>query len=262
MNSESKHPLSDSEREITKAVVRRFIERDELTTETDLMIGLKPFRASISESLRSLVDRGVLYVVNNTYTQETYAPRAIAFHYCGDAESLKFAKHSTELILNVIHNIVDRDLDSGSRDPMKEYTGENVLTEARTIDANATPEMVRVGLALAEEFSLFHSFQRNPQHLGVVTFRPNRRIFQIESSPWEEHIRRSSVSVERAWERNQTDVDNRGFVSLGAGITDYLTQDNHKVFLVHGHAEEPKQNVATFLRTIGLDVIILHEQAN
>jgi predicted nucleotide-binding protein len=34
------------------------------------------------------------------------------------------------------------------------------------------------------------------------------------------------------------------------------------VFLVHGHAEQPKTTVATFLRSLGLDVIILHEQAN
>src|SRR5258708_13018288 len=41
-----------------------------------------------------------------------------------------------------------------------------------------------------------------------------------------------------------------------------VKNQSRRVFLVHGHAEEPKQNVATFLRTIGLDVIILHEQAN
>jgi predicted nucleotide-binding protein len=38
--------------------------------------------------------------------------------------------------------------------------------------------------------------------------------------------------------------------------------NSRKVFLVHGHAEEPKQTVAAFLRSVGLDVVILHEQAN
>jgi hypothetical protein len=33
-------------------------------------------------SLRRLVDRSVLWVVNNTYLHETYSPRVIAFHYC------------------------------------------------------------------------------------------------------------------------------------------------------------------------------------
>jgi predicted nucleotide-binding protein len=39
-------------------------------------------------------------------------------------------------------------------------------------------------------------------------------------------------------------------------------QPREKVFLVHGHAAEPKQAVAMFLRSVGLEVIILHEQAN
>jgi hypothetical protein len=84
-------------------IVRRFTDRDEATSEIDLMKDLKPFRPAISESLRRLVDLGVLYVVNNTYSQETYAPRAIAFHRCGgDVEA--FAKRSTELMLQVVHN--------------------------------------------------------------------------------------------------------------------------------------------------------------
>jgi predicted nucleotide-binding protein len=35
-----------------------------------------------------------------------------------------------------------------------------------------------------------------------------------------------------------------------------------KVFVVHGHAGEPKEAVARFLGTLGLDAVILHEQAN
>src|SRR6266704_1918295 len=167
-------PLTDAERDITKAVVRRFIEQDEATSETALMRNLKPLRALISESLRRLVDRSVLYVVNNTYTQETYIPRAIAFHDCGDAELLDFAKRSTELILKVIHNIVERELDDGSKDDAKQFTREDALAEARTIDPNITADAVRVGLALAEEFGVFYLLQRHPQQqFGVTTFRPN-----------------------------------------------------------------------------------------
>jgi predicted nucleotide-binding protein len=35
-----------------------------------------------------------------------------------------------------------------------------------------------------------------------------------------------------------------------------------KIFLVHGHADEPRQSVSTFLRAVGLEVVVLHEQAN
>ena len=43
----------------------------------------------------------------------------------------------------------------------------------------------------------------------------------------------------------------------------YLAQSAHqRIFLVHGHAEEPMKSVSAFLRAIGLEVIILHEQPN
>jgi len=37
---------------------------------------------------------------------------------------------------------------------------------------------------------------------------------------------------------------------------------NKKVFIVHGHAGEPREAVARFLEQLGLEPIVLHEQAN
>jgi hypothetical protein len=37
---------------------------------------------------------------------------------------------------------------------------------------------------------------------------------------------------------------------------------NRKIFIVHGHAEEPREAVARFLEQLGLEPIILHERAN
>lgn len=41
-----------------------------------------------------------------------------------------------------------------------------------------------------------------------------------------------------------------------------MNQKQNKVFIVHGHDNETKQEVARFLESIGLGVIILHEQAS
>lgn len=41
-----------------------------------------------------------------------------------------------------------------------------------------------------------------------------------------------------------------------------ITQIQNKVFIVHGHDNETKQEVARFIESIGLGVIILHEQAS
>lgn len=40
------------------------------------------------------------------------------------------------------------------------------------------------------------------------------------------------------------------------------TADNNSVFIVHGHDETAKVNVARFVEKLGLDAIILHEQPN
>tara|TARA_R100001129_G_C5281149_1_gene236932 strand:- start:105 stop:1010 length:906 start_codon:yes stop_codon:yes gene_type:complete len=44
------------------------------------------------------------------------------------------------------------------------------------------------------------------------------------------------------------------------GITDFSSNIN--VFVVHGHDEAPREKVARFLSNLGLNPIILHEQAN
>lgn len=41
-----------------------------------------------------------------------------------------------------------------------------------------------------------------------------------------------------------------------------MTKEKNKVFIVHGHDNETKQEVARFIESIGLETIILHEQAS
>lgn len=258
MKQESK-PLTDAEREITNKIVQSFWKNDELTSRRDLLRDLKPLRGSIDRALRNLVDDSVLNVVNNTYLEETYSPKAVAFFYSGDPEALAFAKKSTELMLQVVRNLFDRDLDTDSKD-QKQFTREDALAEARTIDPTATLDMVRVGLALAEEFSVFYTLNRGGKPIGVTAFRPGPRIFEIGDNSWDEHLRQSRVSVERTWEQVQAEESQD--VPPSAGGLEVLMPDNRKIFVVHGHAEETKNAVATFLRSLGLEVIILHEQAN
>jgi hypothetical protein len=181
-------------------------------------------------------------------SNETYLPKAIAFHYCGDPDALATARKSTEIVLRVIHSFAEGDLDAEDTD-QKSYTPENVLGAARTIDPKVDAHMVRVGLALAEEFGVFLALQRNPQQTGVATFRPGRRIFEMGDNPWDEHIRRCSVSVERAWETKQN-TSSAAPTFLESDIVENYAEgiNNRKIFLVHGHAEESRNTVAIFLR--------------
>jgi predicted nucleotide-binding protein len=45
-------------------------------------------------------------------------------------------------------------------------------------------------------------------------------------------------------------------------ISPSAPSDLHRVFIVHGHDEAPRETVARFLTTVGLEPVILHEQAN
>ncbi len=264
MKLESKQPLTDAEREITRTVVQRFHKNDEATAQRFLLRELVPFRASITGALRTLTSCSVLNVVNNSYGEETYSPRAIAFHYCGDANALAFAKKSTEIVLRVVQILYERELETDAKD-QKPFTREDTELEARKIDPSVGEDTIRVGLALAEEFGVFRTLQRNSQQIGVMCFLPGQHIFELGKNPWEDHIRRSSVSVEGPLEQSQSESSENTLPPYSAMVgleASAVELDNRKIFLVHGHADETKHAVAKFLRSLGLEVIILHEQAN
>jgi predicted nucleotide-binding protein len=257
-------PLGDVEREICKMVIHQFLNQGKSTTRSAL---LKQFKGSLADPLQRLVDRSVLKVVD--HTNETYLPKATAFHYCGDAAALLFARKSTEIVLLALRTFFERDLEDGVQ---KDYTPADTEVEAHKLGASVEPNMIRVGLYLAEEFGVFFTLRRNPEQTEAASFRPSERIYQvgdIQNNAWDEHIRGGSISVERAWEKQQS-APSQTTSSTDIDISDLETQPaqrgtiggNRKIFLVHGHAEEAKQTVAAFLKTLWLDVVVLHEQPN
>jgi hypothetical protein len=263
LTQKSKQPLTDAEREVTKTVVERFVKNDEATSERFLMRELKAVRRSIPDAVRRMVGRSVFKTLNNTQGEEIYVPNAIAFHYCGDGDFLAFAKKSTEIVLRVIRNLYERELETDGDSNQKPFTSQDAEAEARAIHSTVTPDMIRIGLALAEEFSVFRTLQRNAQQIGVMTFLPGKHIFQLSDNPWDEHIRKCGVWLENDPE-DQRPSENVLFTGgwPANAVLPLLTPDNGKVFIVHGHAEEPKKAVATFLRALQLEVVILHEKAN
>ncbi len=262
---QSKVPLvTDEERKIIRMVVRRFLNQHEATSTRTL---LRHFKSPIAETLHLLMSRSVLTQVNNTYLEETYLPRASAFYHCGDSAALAFARKSTELVLRVLRDLFDRELESGSKE-RKQFTREEVESEARKIDSSVEPNALFTGLYLAQEFSVFTGVPSD-DGMTIVSFLLGERIYDTRQMDWDEHMRQANVSLVPASEKHQplgvpSDKDifgvRNGFMDSLRIYTDEET--SRKIFLVHGHAEEPKKSVATFLRSIGLEVVILHEQAN
>ena len=266
--------VSILERQITHAIVRGFLDRHEPTSTRTL---LKQFKSPITAPLRRLGDRGVLQVANNTYLNETYLPKAIAFRHCGDSAALAFARRSTEIVLRVLPLLFDRELESPQGSDQRQFTSDEVEKEARAIDSSVEPNAIFTGLFLAQEFSVFTGMRRDDKQVGIISFSLGERVYEQQYLGWDEHIRQSNTSLINDWEYARSEnrktksvsLENEttlipavdGPLSLFVRDTDG-NSDKQKVFVVHGHAEEPKQAVADFLRSGGLEPIILHQQPN
>jgi len=260
-------PLSHIERDICKFVIRRLLDKNEATPRRML---LKEFEDSLPDAVRRLVDGSVLKVMD--HADETYLPKAIAFHYCGDPAVLTLAQRSMDTVLRVLRDFYKQNLDKEPQ-AQRQFTPADVETEAHKLDAAFDLNMALVGLYLAEELGVFYTLERDEKKVFVKTFKPSERIYAATkvSNAWDLHIEQGRAFVERGWENKRNDTSPVGapsdldILDLRNGFMNSLHANqeiSRKVFLVHGHAEEPKQAVATFLRSLGLEVVILHEQAN
>src|SRR5437016_1179253 len=191
--------LSDVEKEITRAVVRTFLDQHRATSTRTL---LRQFKSRITPALQRLGNTSVLQVANNTYLAETYLPKAIAFYHCGDSAALAFARKSTGIVLRVLRDLLDRDLEGEGND-QRQFTAAEVEDAARTIDSSVEPNMIFTGLYLAQEFSVFYLTQCDDQQVGIISFSLNERIYDTDSMDWDQHIRRSNTSLLYDWEKTK-----------------------------------------------------------
>jgi len=168
-------PLTKVEQDICQFVVHRLLTQGEVTGRQAL---LKQFRGSLADAPRKLVDCSVLRTVEQTYGNETYLPRAIAFHYCGDSTALAFVKNSTEIVLGVLLVLYERELDKEPQD-QSQLTPADVEAEARKLKSDVDEKVVRVGLYFADELSVFYLLQRDPKQIFPVSFKPGERIYEV-----------------------------------------------------------------------------------
>ena len=198
---ESKSSLaSELERQILNVVVRGFLDRHEPTSTRTLLQQLK---CSIANHLRRLSDRGALNVVNNTYLNETYLPKAIAFYHCGDSAALAFARRSTEVVLRVLPILFDRELEGAQGSDQKQFTAEDVLKEAQTIDSSIDLKAIFTGLYLAQDFSVFSMMRKDDKQVGIISFSLGERVYEKQYLDWDDHIRRSNTALVNEWEYAQ-----------------------------------------------------------
>src|SRR5579863_4736709 len=187
-------PLTDREREITRAVVHRFLSENKPSPHKELV---REFKSP--KSLGRLAGAAVLNMIGN---REAYVPRVLALHYCGDEEALLRTKTAVTTVLHVLRNLFEVNLDK------EEFTPVDVGHQAQKMyDMPPTADTINLGLFLLTEFANVFTSCAFAKDLTVLSFFGlNDNIITLDNidTVWDEHVRQRSVYVENGPESVET----------------------------------------------------------
>jgi hypothetical protein len=196
-------PLTETEREITKTVVERFLNLKQSTPRRPLVIKFKR-----PEALGRLVKCGILKTSDN----ETFLPMALAFHYCGDAEALRLAKKSVQVVLHVLQNLFEVQPDK------TDFTPADVEAHARKMYDSIEAEAIKLGLYLAQDFAVFAQWRGNPQQTEIAFLRISERVVTLNiDRAWDDHVRQYSAYLEQPLSQERREAFLHGLYGVVGG---------------------------------------------
>ena len=240
--------LTQIESEITSKVVDRFLSCREATSRKSMVDEFQD-----PDAIDVLVRYSIL---KQNDDQRQYLPRVLAFHCSGHAKVRFRARTSFQLVLRVLKRLHKTEPEN------TQHTTADIEQTAREMGEAVVPEMISLGLYVAEEFSVLGGCNWNPEHNEIVSFTIREEIVKIKNieTAWDERIRQNSESIEAQRGPELEPGNPTPPLNVGASKLVLTTANSRKVFLVHGHNNEVKQTVARFLETLNLEVVILHEQ--
>lgn len=243
--------LSETDIEVVKLVVQEFVASKKSTPRRPLII-----KARSGEVLDRLVRWSVLSSVDH----QTYLPRALAFHFCENKEALRLAKQSVETVASVLIALFPDSTED------RFFPFEEIETQARRMFGAIDRQTVSWGLYFAPEFNLLAGWRGDQAKMESV--RIGEPVVQIEhpEALWDGFVKQRTDWIEKQATGNwnlqlgQADHDDANLATARPSLSVQISQ---KIFLVHGHDDEVRKNVARFLRErLGLEVVILHERPN
>ena len=178
--------LSEVEREITKTVVRRFLDEKESSRRSFLA---RKHRSS--QAFHRLRDSGILRnaTQNAATVDEVYLPRALAFYYCGDPDALQTARESVTVVIHALQNLFDAEPDK------KAFRFEDLTAAANNI-AGPRPgaDTLNLGLYLVRDLGFLASYPS--EETQSEPFQIAERILEIRdvNKVWDDFIARSTVA--------------------------------------------------------------------
>lgn len=251
-------PLTDTQIRICNTVVRKFLEKHEATSRTDL---LKEFKTSLFEPLQLLTSRSVLWPLNQIAGEESYLPRAVAFYYAGE-DSLSLARYATLTVLSALRNLFELALETERKTP---FSPQDAFSEARRSDPDVQMDTIWLGLYLVQEFSVFYMRQNDDKQIGVLFFRPSEQIYTVTETDglWDKHIQVGINSVDR--DRTSgvyLPEEEEDAPEIESTLPQAPTTKSRKIFVVHGRDKGVLSDVSEFLKSLGLEVVILYKEPN
>jgi hypothetical protein len=176
-------PLTEGERNITKAVVDRFLSRKESMPIRPLLIEFQD-----QDALDTLWRHGVLKPSDD---HRQFLPRMLAFHYYDD-EVRNRAKASLQLVLGTLKKLFIEEKEN------TEYTAADIAAAAAKMYGTVNPETISLGLYLAQEFGVLGESRSNPAQTEILSLRIGESIATMKDidNAWDNNVLRSSAYLE------------------------------------------------------------------
>lgn len=214
--------LSETDIEIVKVVVREFLETKKSTARRPLIIKAKS---------PEVLDRLVRWSILSSVDHQTYLPRALAFHFCGNAETLLVAKQSVEIVASVLMALFPDSTED------KWFSFEELDAQARKMFGAIDPQTIALGLYLAPDFNLLAGSRGEQGKKEAV--RIGEPVVQIENPAflWDDFIDRqiewisAQVKGNRGVELSFPELNDLNPIDVTAGAVSI----SQKIFVAHGH---------------------------
>ena len=239
--------LSETDIEIVKLVVQEFLASKKSTSRRPLILKAKS---------PEVLDRLVRWSVLSSVDHQTYLPKALAFHFCGNMEALLLAKQSVKTVASVLIALFPDSTED------RWFSFEELETQARKMFAVIELQTIALGLYLAPEFNLLNGWRGDQAKMESI--RIGEPVVQVENPEalWDDFIDRHmewiTTQVKGDLGIDPSYPEFNGLNSSEAAAS--AVPISQKIFLAHGHNVGVLNNVTRFLREqLGLHVVVLHE---
>lgn len=247
-------PLTESQDQIVKEVLRRYLSQKESTTKRFLIVVYKD-----PDAIERLVQANVIESRNN----QAFLPKALAFHYCANEETLREAKLSVEVVARVLQELYTEDVEKEKN----QFSPYEVETLALKLYPGVRSETVRLGLYLIRDFpEICVGCNMNPEGTECTTVVVYDRIVAVKGldTLWDDHMRRCDPPSEVKPDSNLADDPNILLSALRRVCADADLED----LLINAPNKKPHKltvsaafeaHVGWLLSLFGFSTIVLGE---